>query len=279
MNLTTDDTDEYGNGEGDHHPNHCNATGALELILAADRHKAKQYLRHTKVAKPPRHGGADGQKSVAVGSIKQGLSVLHDLLACLVEGGICKTEEIKKSGDFLGVGDHLSNAACGYKTDDDNGCKGNDHNDALHKVRGTFRQESAQNGVDQNEEGTQEHHGNVACAEQSREELSAGYKAACRVNRKEDQNERRRDGHDQLSFFAEAVGEELGKSNGVVRLHAVTAQTLGNDEPVEVGANGKSDGSPSRVGKTEPVGNAGQTHEQPSAHVGSFGTHCGDPRT
>ena len=58
---------------------------------------------------------------------------------------------------------------------------------------------------------------------ESGEELSAGDKAACRVDRKEDKNKHSRDGHDSLFLFSESVGEEVGESDRVVCAYAVTA--------------------------------------------------------
>jgi len=75
----------------------------------------------------------------------------------------------------------------------------------------------------------------------------------------------------------EAVGEEVRDRDGV-DLHAVAAQPLGDDEPVEIGADRETDGRPAGAGEAGPVGEAGQAHEQPAGHVRGLGAEGRDPR-
>ena len=53
----------------------------------------------------------------------------------------------------------------------------------------------------------------------------------------------------------------------------VNTDSLGNDEPVEISTDGKTDSCPRRVCHTCQVSNTGQTHQKPAAHVGCFRTH------
>src|SRR5699024_2468202 len=53
----------------------------------------------------------------------------------------------------------------------------------------------------------------------------------------------------------------------------VDTDSLGNDEPVEIRTDGKTNGCPCSVRNTGEVSDAGQTHEEPAAHVRGFGTH------
>ncbi|MPN14062.1 hypothetical protein SDC9_161388 [bioreactor metagenome] len=75
----------------------------------------------------------------------------------------------------------------------------------------------------------------------------------------------------------EAAGEKVRDRDGV-HGDAVAAQTLGDDEPVEIGSDSKADRRPARAGKPAPVGEAGQTHQEPAGHVGSLRTERGNPR-
>ena len=260
VELATDDTDEYGNAERDHDPYHRDAAGALEFFLFADRHKAEKYLRHTEVAESPCQHGANAENAVFRNRAEDRLACLYELLTVGIERRCCEAEEFQKSGNALRVFKDSADAACTYRADDDDDRQCSDHHDRLHEVRNALREESAENGVEQYKDRAHDHHGYIRCAEQGGKELTAGNKAAGCVYREEDQDKRSRNGHDDLLLLTEAVGEEFGQGDGVVCAHAVAAQTLGDDEPVEIGADRKTDGSPCRVSETAPVGNAGQTH-------------------
>ena len=93
----------------------------------------------------------------------------------------------------------------------------------------------------------------------------------------ENNDNNRSDGRQQVLFVTIAVGEKVRESDGTrgVRIHADAA---GNDQPVEIGADGKTDCRPCGVRNAGGIGDARQTHQQPAAHIGRLGAHCGDNR-
>ena len=277
IELTTDNTDEYGNTERDDNPNHSNAAGAAQLFFFADRHKAQQNLRHTEVSEAPSHHGANGKDTVRKRFPKDGFACFHKLLT-IFHHGIGKTKKFKKAGNGFCVFKNVANAASFFCAENNNNGKSDDHNDRLHEIRSAFRKEAAEDGVKQNKHSSQNQHGYVGCAEQGGKEFSASDEAAGRVNGEENQNEHRGKKHNALILFTKTVGKEFGQGDGIVCANAVTAKTLGYDEPVEVGSYRKTEGRPKGIGKTAPIGDAGKPHQKPSAHIRGFGTHGSYPR-
>ena len=74
----------------------------------------------------------------------------------------------------------------------------------------------------------------IFLAKQLGEQLAAGDKAAAGIYGEKYQNEHRRDGHDDLFLFVEAVGQKVRHSDGIACCKRVAAQRLCDDEPVEV---------------------------------------------
>ena len=71
--------------------------------------------------------------------------------------------------------------------------------------------------------------------------------------------------------------KRLEKNSGtVIDLSGVDTQPLGHQQEVQVGAQRQTDGGPRRVGDTGEVRHAGQTHQQPGAHVAGLGAHGRD---
>jgi hypothetical protein len=97
----------------------------------------------------------------------------------------------------------------------------------------------------------------VADAEKIGKQLAAGGEALGGVG------EKKHDDHEAASsmifFFS---WKRLEKKSGMVmasmHLNTVTAQALGHEQPVEVGAHRKADGRPARVRKAGPVGKPGR---------------------
>ena len=104
-------------------------------------------------------------------------------------------------------------------------------------------------------------------------------RSLCDEEREEYENEYSRDRHNDLLLFAEAVREELGNSDRVVRSNAVSAESLGDDKPVEVGTDGQTDGGPGGLRQATHHGDGRKTHEEPAAHVGGLRAHGGDQGT
>ena len=91
----------------------------------------------------------------------------------------------------------------------------------------------------------------------------------------EDDDEQSRDNGQDAALVPEAAGEEVGDGEGVDAV-GVHAETLGHEEPVEVGADGQTDGRPGGLCQAAHHGDGGQTHEEPAAHIRGLGAHGGD---
>ena len=118
----------------------------------------------------------------------------------------------------------------------------------------------------------------VVPAEQGGEQLADRHEAAADVHAEEREDDQRGDGGNDVLLVVEAPGEEVGDGDGVAGDHGVAAQSTGHELPIEVGAEGKADGGPHRVGGTGEIGDTGQAHKQPAAHIGRFGAQRGQPR-
>ena len=75
----------------------------------------------------------------------------------------------------------------------------------------------------------------------------------------------------------EAVREEIRERESV-HGDRIAAQPLGDDQEVEICADGKADAGPARVGKTRPIREAGQAHQQIAGHIRGLRAECRDPR-
>ena len=148
--------------------------------------------------------------------------------------------------------------------------------DGLNKTRDRRGEEAAHGAVADDDRRGDEHGGNVAhVGEEVCEQLAAGCEARGGVGHKEDNDDQRRDALNQAALVAEAVGEEVGDRDSA-ELLGVDAQALGDNQPVEIGAERKADDRPARVGETAEVGKAGHAHQQPARHVGGLGAHRDD---
>jgi hypothetical protein len=110
----------------------------------------------------------------------------------------------------------------------------NNHHNGLHEVGRRFGKEAAEERVQQHEQRADDHHELVVLAKQLGEQLAAGDKAAAGIYGEKYQNEHRRDGHDDLFLFVEAVGQKVRHRDGIACCKRVAAQRLCDDEPVEV---------------------------------------------
>ena len=277
QDIPAEDADEHGGEQGDNHPDRGDAAGALQLGAFADGHKPQQHLGHAEVAQTPGGGGEDGQQPVGGGAAEEGRSAGSLLDAVCVGDGLGDLGEGEVAGDALGVFNDLTEAAGVDDAAHHHAHQRGDHDHGLHEVGGALRQKAAQNRIQQHEQGAHDHHGVVGVAKEAGEELAAGDEAAGGVNRKENEDEQGGDHQNDLLFLTETVAQEVGDGDGVAGDHGVGVEPAGHQQPVEVGAHGQTDGRPGGVGDAAPVGDTGQTHEQPAAHVGGFGTHGGHP--
>ena len=118
----------------------------------------------------------------------------------------------------------------------------------------------------------------VVPAEQRGEQFADGHEAAADVHAEEHEDDERRDGGDDIAIVMEAFREEVRNGDRVTGNHRVAAQPARDEFPVEVRAERQADRGPHRVGRAGEVGDAGQAHEQPAAHVGGFRAQGREPR-
>ena len=111
------------------------------------------------------------------------------------------------------------------------------------------------------------------------EQLAAGGEAGGGVGHKEDQNDQRSDAHEHVSVIPIAVGEKIRNGNGVSTALGVHTQTLGNDQPVQISTNGKTDGGPADLGASAQIRQSRKSHKQITAHVRRLCTHGRDDRS
>ena len=84
--------------------------------------------------------------------------------------------------------------------------QGNRHNDTLDQVGGRYRQETAHNGIADNDDRTDDHGHVVIHAKQAGEQGSDGFKAGCGIRNKEDQDDDRGDAHQDILMVMVASG-------------------------------------------------------------------------
>ena len=243
-----DEADEDGNGHGDDHPDGGDTAGGLDLVLVLDRHEAQNDMRHTEVAETPCQRRNDRQKVIGVRAA--GFRIVDARQREVARNRLCVVQ-------------YSTHTACLGHTE---------HDDADQRCR-------HDNGLDEvSEDRTDDHCCVVLPAEDRAEQLAAGRKARSSVGHEEDQDDQRSNAHEDPVLVMVAVGEEV-RNGDRADLLAVDTQTLGNEQPVEIGADCQTDRSPAGFRAAGEVGNARKTHEQPAAHVGCLGAHGSDERT
>lgn len=255
------DPDAYGNGHGDDNPDGCHTTGQGKLFLILDGHEAQEDMGHAAVAQTPSHNGDDGQQAVG--------------LRC-AGGYAVGFGHVQVAGHCLYVCDDGIPAAGYFHAEQQDDDEGNGHKDALDQVCGACRQKTARCRIANDDNGGDNHRPNIVHAEQAAEQFPAGSEAGGCVRDEEYDDDDGGNAHEDVFMITVSAGEKVRDSDGVVRHMGVDTDPLGNDEPVEISTDGKTDGCPCRVCHTCQVRNAGQTHEEPAAHIGGFGTHGGD---
>ena len=237
-------------------------------MLRTDAHEPEQDLRHAEVAKAPGQAGRDGQNAV-------GLAGAENIDLGGRRGG--RADHGEEAVDVLRVIDDRMQSACGHDRQDEDQHEDRHHHDALHEIGRALGQIPAEESIDQHEHGRDDHHAAVGEAEEVRKQLAAGGQALGRVDAEEDDDDQRADRHDDLFLLMEAVREEIRERESV-HGDRIAAQPLGDDQEVEVSTDGKADAGPARVGKTRPIREAGQAHQQIAGHIRGFRAECRDPR-
>ena len=241
-------------------------------------HEAHEHLGHTEVSQAPRETRHDGDEPVLPCCSKQRCAVLDDLVARRIENRSCNLRARKVSRDILQESDRVLNAARLRDAADEHRGKCEEHERALDKVGRADGEISADERVEEHDDGTEHHHRRVVEPEERREQLTAGHKAASGVNREEDERDDCRNRHENMLIVVEAVREEVGDGDGVVRHLRVLAQTLRHELPIEIRADRKADCRPHGVRRAREVRDAGKAHEQPSGHVRRFRGKRREPR-
>ena len=162
---------------------------------------------------------------------------------------------------------------------DEHGGQREEHEHALNEVGGAHREVAAHEGIEEHDDGADDHHDAVVPAKQRGEQLAHGDEAGRGVDGEEQKDDDRGDGHEDVLRVMEAIGEEVGHRDGVAGLLGVLAQALGHELPVQIGADGQADGRPHGIRRAGEVGHAGQAHEEPPRHIRRFGRQGREPRS
>lgn len=258
------DTDGNGDGHGNDNPDGCHTAGQGKFFFILDGHEAQEDMGHAAVTQTPSHNGNDGQEAVR--------------LRCAGGYAVC-FGHVQITGHSLYVSDDGIPAAGYFHTEEQNDDQRDGHKDTLDQVCCAGCQKAAGGGVANDDNGGNDHSPNIVHAEQTAEEFAAGSEAGCCVRDEEHDNDDGGNAHEDVFVITVSAGEKVRDRDGVVCHMGVDTDSLGDDEPVEISTDGKTDGCPRRVCHTCQVSNAGQTHEEPTAHVGGFGTHGCDKGT
>lgn len=253
---TAEDRNGDGCAERQHHPDDGYGRCLLDLRGLFDTHKANDDVGHTEIAKTP---GKTGYDIAPVGG--EGIRL---------EGGdaVCKRA---REGSVKAAHAHH----------DRHSEQGDQHHNALEKVRPTNCLVAAKEGVDQDEAGEQCHCKHFLVRkprDHGDHNAFSGNEGRGNVNGKADQEDDRAHDFQNGVLGGEAVGQILGQGNGVARCTREAAQTLGDEDPVGGSTEGKTDTDP-HLAHAEGENTAGEAHKKPAGHIRRLGTHSGDPRT
>ena len=210
-----------------------------------------QNMGHTEVAKTPGEGRENGDAAVAAG------------FRCLDIGA---GKEIKISGDRLRVGNNGIPATCGIDTEDQDNNQRKGHYQALNEARNGRCHEPAHGAVGNNDNGRDDHCGDVIPSEHRVEQFSAGNEAGRCIGDKENDDHESADGFYELGIVTETAGQKVRYCYGINSC-GIGTQPTGNDKPVEISTGGKTDCSPTGFRNTAEQRKAGNTHQQIRAHI------------
>ena len=222
-------------------------------------------MRHTEVSETPAEVGDNGHSGHAVA-----VAVFH------------QAQEARGIGDALSAQSAVEIAADADIRDDRDSQDGDEHEDALDEVGEADRFEAAQQGVYQDYNSGYDQTDHVSCfvlgagAEHVGEELGSRGESRGGVYREEYDND---DGGYYLeyaSLVVEAVLKEAGDSQRVVGDYRILSEPSGHDEPVEDGSDQQTYGDP-YLACAGYIDSAGQTHQQPAAHIRGLCREGGGP--
>ena len=258
-----DNTDQNGNAHGNDHPDRGNAAGNLDLVLVVDRHKAQENVGHTEITQTPRQGGNDAQTAV------------RDQLAVCCPG----TGKAEVILDASRIFHHIIHAAGCVDAVNHQNHQRRSHHDALDQVSKACRQESAQAGVCDNDNGADNHCHMVIPAEQLIEQLAAGRKARCSIRHEEHQNNHSGNSHQHVLVVTIAVGKKVRDGDGVSASLGIHPEPLCHQQPVQISTDGETDRRPAYLRTAAQIRQSRQSHQQIAAHVRCLRTHGRDDGT
>ncbi|MNF57072.1 hypothetical protein D3C84_385840 [compost metagenome] len=247
----TEETHGHGAGQAEDHPGHGDAAGVRDGLDRVGSHEARQDVRLAEVAQAPGEQRDHADEGSALEHVDVG-RVLH---LDGHEGGIHATG-----------GDHH---------DDRGEDQGEDHQAGLDGVGPAHGEEAADEGVADGRRGTGPQGGFVGDAEGALEQAGTGNDAGSAVDGEEHQDHHGGEDAQDAAVVFEAVGEVVRQGQGVAVVLGLHAQTAGDQQPVEVGANDQANGDPA-FGETGEVDGTRQAHQQPAAHVGGAGGQRGN---
>ena len=220
-------------------------------------------MGHTEIAEPPGEHGHHHQRCVWGGAVRVRQVSLR---------------ETQITGQSFRIFDHGGSSARLNHTESDHDEQRDRHDDTLDQVRRADRQKTAESTVGHDDHGGDNHRYHVIHAEERAEQFAAGGKAGRGVGDEEDNNDHSGDGGQDVFLIAVAFREKVRDRDGAYRM-GITADLLGDDQPVQIGAGSQPDHGPPHVGETGQIGKPGKPHKQIAAHVGSFRAHGGDEGT
>ena len=219
-------------------------------------------MGHAEIAEAPGKRRDDHQRRIAPGGSGEDVR----------RGG-----EREIAGDAARVVHHGTPAAGRLCSEEEHDDKRRRHDDGLDQAGDRGGHEAAERAVGHDDRGREQHRRFVIKAEEAVEQLAASREARGRVGHEKDDDHKRADRFDDARGVAEAPREEL-RHRDAARHRAVTAQTARHDQPVEIGAGGKTDCRPTGLRHAAEHGQSRHAHQQIRAHVRGLGAHRRDHR-
>ena len=217
-------------------------------------------MRHAKVAEAPRERRNDAQRAERGGCAARSIVALRHVKVARQRTGI--------------VDDRVQSArllhAEAYNDDERNG-----HEDGLDQVGERNGHKAAHHRVQHDHDAADDHCRMILHTKEAVEERADGLEAGRRVRDKENKDHDRRDAGEQMLLIAIAAGEKVGDRDGA-EFGRIPAQAARDDQPVEIRADGQTDGRPGHLRQAKQIGKAGQAHQKVAAHVARLGAHGRD---
>ena len=191
-------------------------------------------MRHTEVTQSPGQCGHDCEYRIGSGGCGvRNISLHHTQIA----------------GKFLGIGDDCVEAAGYDSAEANNNNKCYCHGNALNKICGTYSKETAQSAVQHDNCRAEQHGCHIIHAEQCAEKLAAGGEAGSCIRHKEDHNDHGGDTGQDMFVVTVSSGKKVGDRDGP-QSAGIAADSFGDEQPVKVCAQCKTDGGPAYVCNT-----------------------------